>query len=132
MINQGKKKIMSKKNLRIDLESWTFHIPSINIQSELEEPLLKLYHEYRSPLSALTLTANAKIFTSKNHFKQWIASHKQEEFHNWKVFHLSQEITFFYNGNGCKLPSLYRRVNIPMLSLQFTAICSLLIFTFHT
>ena len=89
MINQGKKKIMSKKNLRIDLESWTFHIPSINIQSELEEPLLKLYHEYRSPLSALTLTANAKIFTSKNHFKQWIASHKQEEFHNWKVFHLS-------------------------------------------
>lgn len=31
---------------------------------------------------------------------------------------LSQEITFFYNGNDCKPPSLYKCVNTTMLSLQ--------------
>ena len=54
-------KLKNKKSTLF--ESFTY-IPSSYKQPKLREPLLKLYHKYRSLLSVLS--ANAKLFMSKS------------------------------------------------------------------
>ena len=59
------------------------------IEPMLGKPLLKIYQEQRSLLSALSV---------KNHFEHWKPYHKDGEFHKRYVLHLSffflyQEIT---------------------------------------
>ena len=89
------------------------YVPDTYIEPLLGEPLKKIYQEQRSLL--LASSANAKIFTSKNHFEQWQSCHKDDEFHKRYVLHLS----FFFFLKKSLLWSkwlltstLYRRTNI--------------------